>query len=567
MPSPDAPSFERHPPSAGGPAEDSAVDPTFDQRGYLTRARVLTAAQCALLEQHLTLGREIEPADWWKGRAVTDRLLFDIASSEPLLALLRPVLGDNLILYGASTVERRPGERHAWHVDIESSAPSKRFATVWIGLRNTSRESGLKLIGGSHRYSQILQQVQHANGYRRGDADDETVLNWARTFDPEAEIALPAVADGDAIVFDGRLWHGSLNQRVGGARLALLLQYASADSPVFKSASKSLEWPFEFDPINRPPVIVVSGGGNGGLNQQVAPPPTSPPQATTLTTEIQPIALPLAEDVKRGWQQHPFFQGLTNVHDAITCHASVLSPGRMPHPPHCHLEEEILIVLDGDAELLIGDSSDVSQAKAHPIGAGTFAYYPAYQHHTLRNVGDHPLTYLMFRWRGAPVAEAQALETTIVDLQSQHVAGRKAFRTSLLFEGPTHWLGKLHAHYSEVEPGGGYQAHCDPYDIAIVLLSGSIETLGTRVDPFGVVYYAANELHGLCGVGTDTARYLVFEFHGLRGGPGGRTHIRGNVPHAERKLYGRIARPLRQLPWLRRLLPKRIKVLAKEWLR
>jgi hypothetical protein len=137
----------------------------------------------------------------------------------------------------------------------------------------------------------------------------------------------------------------------------------------------------------------------------------------------------------------------------------------------------------------------------------------------------------------------------------------------LLFEGPTHWLGKLHAHYSEVEPGGGYEAHRDPYDLAIVMLSGSVETLGTRVDPFGVVYCAANERHGLRGVGTDTARYLVFEFHGLRGGPAGRTHIRGDVPFVERKLYSRVARPLRQITWLRRMLPEGVKVRAKKWLR
>lgn len=542
---------------------------TFTQQGYVTQPGVLTPAQCALLEKHLTLGREIEPAGWWKGRAVTDRLLFDIASSEALLTLLAPLLGEDIVLYGASTVERAPAEQHAWHVDIESSAPGGRFATVWIGLRNTSPESGLKLIGGSHRYPQLLQEVQHAGAYRRGQADDDTVLGWARTFDAAAQIDVPAVSDGDAIAFAGRLWHGSLNRRDSGSRLALLLQYASADTPVFKPATDSLEWPLELDRQNRPPVVVVRGvGGPDGVgNRQVAPPPTSPPQAAPLATVIQAIASPLAEDPRTGWRQHPFFQGLTPVHDAMTCHASVLSPGQMPHPPHCHLEEELLIILSGRAELLLGDSSDTGQATAHPAGAGTFAYYPAYQHHTLRNAGDEPLTYLMLRWRGAPVAEAGALETTRVDLRDRHAPGDKAFRTDLLFEGPTHWLGKLHAHYSEVEPGGGYEAHRDPYDIALVLLSGAIETLGSRVQAPAVVYYAANELHGLRGAGTETARYLVFEFHPPRGGPAGRAHILGDVPFVQRRLYSRIARPLRQIGWLRRLLPERVKQLARDRLR
>lgn len=501
---------------------------------------------------------------------MTDRLLFDIASSEPLLALLRPVLGDNLILYAASTVLRQTGERHPWHVDIESSSRDGQFATIWIGLRNTSTASGLKLIPGSQHYPQILQQVQHAAGYRRGAADDDRVLGWARTFDPTAVIAQPTVRDGDAIVFDGRLWHGSRNERAGAPRLALLLQYASASTRVRKTARKSLEWPLSFDEVDRPPVLplsAIAANADAGNNHQVAPPPTSPANAQPLGTKVQPVTLPLTEDAQTGWRQHPFFNGLSPVHDALACHASVLSPGHMPHPPHCHIEEEILVVLDGTAELLIGPSSDVSEAEPRRLEAGGFAYYPAYQHHTLRNIGAGPLTYLMFRWRGAPTAVAQTLNTTVVDPHGYRTTGRGGFRTEQLFEGPTHWLGKLHTHYSEVEPGGGYDAHGDPYDLAIVVLSGTLASGDQEIGPGGVLYHSTQELHGLRGVGPNTARYLVFEFHGHSANAHHRPHIRGAIHYEEPRLYHRIARPLRQLPGLRRLLPRRLIALARDWLR
>jgi quercetin dioxygenase-like cupin family protein len=87
-----------------------------------------------------------------------------------------------------------------------------------------------------------------------------------------------------------------------------------------------------------------------------------------------------------------------------------------------------------------------------------------------------------------------------------------------LFEGPTAFLGKLHAHVTELQPGGGYPAHADKYDVAIIVFSGTVETLGQRLGPGGSVYYSAGQRHGMRNVGTDPAKYLVFEFHGPHAG-------------------------------------------------
>jgi quercetin dioxygenase-like cupin family protein len=82
------------------------------------------------------------------------------------------------------------------------------------------------------------------------------------------------------------------------------------------------------------------------------------------------------------------------------------------------------------------------------------------------------------------------------------------------FEDPTAYLGKLHAHVTDLQPGAGYPAHEDKYDVAILVFSGSVETLGKRVGPGGSIYYAAGEPHGMRNAGDQPARYLVFEFHG-----------------------------------------------------
>jgi redox-sensitive bicupin YhaK (pirin superfamily) len=68
-----------------------------------------------------------------------------------------------------------------------------------------------------------------------------------------------------------------------------------------------------------------------------------------------------------------------------------------------------------------------------------------------------------------------------------------------------------------MQPGAGYAPHVDDYDVAIIVLSGKVETVGQIVKPHGVIYYSAGEPHGLRNVGDSSAQYLVFEFHASRG--------------------------------------------------
>ena len=205
---------------------------SFARNGFLGPVRVLTQAECRALRRHLADSRRAPPADWHKGWAVTDWLMYRLAASPRVVELVRPILGENILLWGCSVVRRGPGQGHPWHVDIETSTRNGRYVSLWIGLKNTSVESGLQLIAGSHSSGKVIQQVQAEKGFRRGVAPTETVLEWAKQLNPDAHLVRPALANGEAVLFDGRLWHGSRNLRAGGTRSALLLQFAAADSPV-----------------------------------------------------------------------------------------------------------------------------------------------------------------------------------------------------------------------------------------------------------------------------------------------------------------------------------------------
>lgn len=125
----------------------------------------------------------------------------------------------------------------------------------------------------------------------------------------------------------------------------------------------------------------------------------------------------------------------------------------------------------------------------------------------------------MFRWSSSPTwgAIPGLLERTqlnsVFDPDAPTPPGR-GFHSQLLFEGPTRHLRKLHAHMSWVEPGAGYAAHVDDYNVAIVLIQGTLETLGKTIEAPALLFHPKGSEHGLRAIGPVGAHYLVVEFHG-----------------------------------------------------
>ena len=123
----------------------------------------------------------------------------------------------------------------------------------------------------------------------------------------------------------------------------------------------------------------------------------------------------------------------------------------------------------------------------------------------------------MFKWLSKQVNSDRRIETSIVQFpderQPSFCTGKNGFATTNLLEGSTQYLRKLHCHRTTLQPGCSYAPHVDAYDVAIVVLRSSVETLSQRVGANGVIFYAAGDAHGMKNVGTLPAIYLVFEFH------------------------------------------------------
>ena len=231
-----------------------------------------------------------------------------------------------------------------------------------------------------------------------------------------------------------------------------------------------------------------------------------------LTSDIHPVTLPLDPSLDTGFRLYHQYRGSTGTVSSFSCHVSALAQGQCPHPPHTHAEEEILIMLQGEADLVL--PSGPAGQRERRLTAGQFVYYPAHFPHTLRAVSPQPANYLMFKWRAGHRAGAARLGLQCIDLAAVHLTGgRDGFVSRLLFEGRTAYLGKLHAHFSCLAPGAGYAPHVDAHDVAIVVLEGEVETLERRVRPHGIIHFASGESHGMRNPSSHPARYLVFEFH------------------------------------------------------
>lgn len=89
-----------------------------------------------------------------------------------------------------------------------------------------------------------------------------------------------------------------------------------------------------------------------------------------------------------------FFKVRTPTLEQLEVHVTTLNPGKSPHPPHRHPNEEMLIIRQGTVEALInGDWKRV--------GPGSVIFFASNQLHGLRNVGTEAAVYHVINFKTA----------------------------------------------------------------------------------------------------------------------------------------------------------------------
>jgi quercetin dioxygenase-like cupin family protein len=87
-------------------------------------------------------------------------------------------------------------------------------------------------------------------------------------------------------------------------------------------------------------------------------------------------------------QIRPVLEGATHAGVPIELHITELAPGQAPHPPHHHVHEEMIMILEGTVEVNIRDSSAT-------LGPGSVAFVASGDQHGWHNVGTDRARYFV----------------------------------------------------------------------------------------------------------------------------------------------------------------------------
>jgi quercetin dioxygenase-like cupin family protein len=85
------------------------------------------------------------------------------------------------------------------------------------------------------------------------------------------------------------------------------------------------------------------------------------------------------------------FKGPTATLAELEMHVTTLNPGTTSHPPHHHVNEELVILREGTVETL-------SDGKWVRLGPGSVIFNASDSLHGLRNVGTKPAVYHVINW-------------------------------------------------------------------------------------------------------------------------------------------------------------------------
>jgi mannose-6-phosphate isomerase-like protein (cupin superfamily) len=71
----------------------------------------------------------------------------------------------------------------------------------------------------------------------------------------------------------------------------------------------------------------------------------------------------------------------------------ILEPGKTPHAPHTHAEEEVMIIESGHGEIFC-------DGKTTKVGPGSVMYTTPNAPHGINNTGSEPIVFYYIKWEG-----------------------------------------------------------------------------------------------------------------------------------------------------------------------
>ena len=86
-----------------------------------------------------------------------------------------------------------------------------------------------------------------------------------------------------------------------------------------------------------------------------------------------------------------FMQGPTELMKSFESGTDYMKKGESPHPPHRHVDEEIMLITQGTGEIVV-------EGEVTKVNPGSMMYAGSNKEHGITNTGDGELVFYYFKW-------------------------------------------------------------------------------------------------------------------------------------------------------------------------
>jgi len=221
---------------------------------------------------------------------------------------------------------------------------------------------------------------------------------------------------------------------------------------------------------------------------------------------------PIKEDTR---VRRQVLEGKTFALGYFEIHASTLEPGKAPHPPHTHVDqEELMIVKEGQVKITITGQSKL-------LGSGSIAFAMPGDEHGIENAGNTIATYYILKYKGTlpmDLERAKKAGGSFMldwnDLKTNNTG--KGYRRDF-FNRATSQLAQFEMHTTALNADSvSHAPHTHIQEEVILILRGNVEMYidgKLYKGSVGDLYFlSANVPHALKNIGKEQCEYFAFQW-------------------------------------------------------